>query len=293
MSVYGLYNFITASNPYDAYIAKAFNSVSYFQNYAETLNGRFRINSFVSHPIYYGYLSGIFCLIACYSFFFIPELFAISLFSIPLTFLNLILSNSRTPLIAFCLSAFVFIMFGLNARQKLATITLMVFVGIGMLNTDFVQERIASVVDIFKSSGGNTVGSSADMRATQLNASYKEFLKHPIFGNGFNYINENLGWAEGPDKRILTDEFQGFESYIYQLLIEQGSVGILINLIFFLALLKYFCSLRFLLKEEAALGISLVMMFITFICGTGALNSWVVTMGTLGILLKYCELSLE
>ena len=128
------------------------------------------------------------------------------------------------------------------------------------------------------------------MRLTQLQASYKEFAKKPIFGNGLYYINENLGWDKNPDNRTSDEEFEGFESYIYHLLIEQGIAGILTNLIFFMWLIRYFLIKRPLLKEFSALGISILLMFLTFIIGTGTVGSWCITMGLLGIIIKYIEL---
>lgn len=292
LSLYGFYNFITKSNPYDAYITKSFNSLSSFDIYNQSFDERFRVNSFTSHPMYYGYLSSVLCIMSLYSFFFIRQLRNLSLISIPFTFISLILSNSRTPLIAFFIGLLIFVFVGLNAKKMIAFFYGMIIMSIAIYNITFIQEKIDATTAIFKTSESKTIGSSISMRAIQLDASYYEFLKNPIFGNGFYYINENLGWAKNPEDRIRDDDFQGFESYIYHLLIEQGSIGILINIIFFSSIFMFFLRKRLLLKEISALGFTILAMFLTFIVGTGTVNSWIISMGLIGILIKYIEQTL-
>jgi O-antigen ligase len=168
----------------------------------------------------------------------------------------------------------------------------MILISIAIYNITFIQEKIDATIEIFKTSESKTIGSSLIMRNKQLDASYHQFLKNPIFGNGFYYVNENLGWAKNPEDRIRDDDFQGFESYIYQLLIEQGSIGILINIIFFSSIFLYFLRRRLLIKEISALGLTILAMFLTFIIGTGTVNSWIISMGLIGILIKYIEQTL-
>ena len=55
LCIYGFFVFFTKSNPYDNFITNIYNSKSSFDVYASA-GDRFRINSFVSHPIFYGYL---------------------------------------------------------------------------------------------------------------------------------------------------------------------------------------------------------------------------------------------
>lgn len=289
LSIYGLYNFITKSNPYDSFITKSFNSVSLFQTYTDMVQGRFRVNSFVSHPIYYGYLSGILCVLSFYSFFFIDELRNLSLISMPLTFVNLILSNSRTPLIVFFIGLFFFLFSTLKSKIKIKVFLWMVVISVLLYNIPLIQEKTSNMLDVFRTGGEKTSGSTLSMRSTQLEASYLQFLKNPIFGNGFYYINENLGWSKNPEERIRDNDFQGFESYIYHLLIEQGLIGIFINIVFFINIFIYFLKSRLIFKEISMLGMSILFMFLIFIIGTGTVNSWIISLGLIGILLRYIE----
>ncbi len=292
MSIYGFYNYITKANPYDDFISKSFKTLSTADIYGPMFFERFRINSFVSNPIYYGYLCSILLMIGVYSFYFLKELRTLAIVSIPITFLNIILSNSRTPLITLCVGLFVFILSSLSHNRKITFFVATIILGLGIINVPLIREKIDATIEIFKTSENPIVGSSLDMRSTQLSASYNEFLKSPVFGNGIYYINENLGWAKNPEDRIRDEDFQGFESYVYHLLIEQGSVGIFMNILFFVSTWIYFLKKRSMFKELSGMGLTILAMFLTFIIGTGTVNSWVISMGLEGILIKYLEQSL-
>jgi hypothetical protein len=85
---------------------------------------------------------------------------------------------------------------------------------------------------------------------------------------------------------MIDSELQGFESYLYLLLIEQGVIGLATNAAFFISLIMFFWKTRSYTKELSALGLSACLMFLTFILGTGPLNSWAITMSLLGITIK-------
>lgn len=289
LCLYGLFNFITESNPLDSFISKTYNSISTFDQ-LYLFGDRFRINSFVSHPIYYGYLSGILLLLCFYGFYFKENFKMLCLITMPLIFINLIMANSRTPMIAFVVGLIIFIVIALKAISKIKLLFYGTFICLAIYNLPFVQEKIDNTIDIFKTGGENTAGSSLNMRKTQLNESYQVFLKNPITGNGLYFINENLGWNSNPEYRVSDDDFQGFESYIFHLLIEQGLIGIITNAIFFISIIIYFFKRRLVQKEFSALGFAIIIMFLTFIIGTGTVDSWVISMGLIGILIKYLEL---
>lgn len=289
LSLYGFYNFITKSNPLDKLIADSFNSESYINVYA-LFDGRFRVNSFVSHPIYYGYLAGILFLVTFYSFFFKKEYKKICFFLMPIIFLNVILSNSRTSLLATFIGLLAFMLIAFNKIETIKVLFICCLLFLIGYNLPFVKEKIDNTIDLFITGGEKTVGSSVPMRIIQFNASYYEFLKKPVFGNGFLYISETLGASDISENVTSDEEFGGFESYIFHLIIEEGVVGILINIIFFISLLRFFLKKVVISKELAGLGFALTIMFLTFIIGTGALGAWPITMGLIGIIMKLVTL---
>jgi len=289
LSIYGFYNFFAKSNPLDHLFTALYHSVSPFDDYA--LSGeRFRINSFVSHPIYYGYLCGVLLLITIYCFYFSKELKRLSIICIPLLLSNLILANSRTPIVAFVIGLLLFITIAFRNMRKFQIAALLAITGIVLVSIPAVSGKLKASADLLKMDGGKTSGSSLNMRVVQLQASYNEFLKKPAFGNGLYFIEENLGWADAEQERISDPDFEGFESYLYQLLIEQGAMGIVTTFIFVISIGFYFLKNRKISSEVTSLGLSVLTMFILFSFGTGTLHSWVISMGIIGIAIKYIEL---
>lgn len=209
---------------------------------------------------------------------------------LPIVFLNLILANSRTPFLAFFIGLIAFILIALNINTKIKICILGIIISCILYNVPLIHEKIGVTLDIFEEGGGDTKGSSLEMRSIQLFASYTEFLKKPITGHGFNYINENMGWDPVAENRTSDDDFQGFESYIYSLLIEQGLIGIITNIIFFISMIIYFFRKSLKYKGTSGLGLGILLMFLTFIIGTGTLGSWSITMGLLGLIIGYIEL---
>lgn len=290
LCLYGFFIFVTKLNPVDVFITKTYNSVSFYDQYVD-LEERFRINSFVTHPIYYGYLTGALFLLGTYGFVYIRKLKWLCLLAMIFLFLNLLLTNSRTPLFAFVFGLFIFIYFLLKNVSTIRIALIGLCVGVGLYNVPIVQQKVDNVLDIFEPGGGKvTDGSSLKMRNMQLAVSYDEFLKSPIFGNGFYYINETLGYSSDSEKTTSSDNFEGFESIIYELLIEQGLVGIITNIIFFTSVARYFLINKYVNRIFTGLGLGILVMFIIFSVGTGTLSSEIITMALLGIIIKFIEL---
>jgi hypothetical protein len=284
LCLFGFYVFITKSNPYDNLITNLYNNVSVFDQYALTEGERFRVNSFVTHPIYYGYLSGVLLLLTFFHFVYKQNLKKVYLFAMVIIFLNLLISNSRLPLIVTIIGLLIFVIIGLNRKAKIAVALYGFLICLAIYNVPVIQSKINDSLDIFVTGGKKVKGSSVNMRSDQLGGSYNEFKKSPIFGNGIFYTQENLGFVS-VKQNTSDDKFQGFESYVYLLLIEQGSVGILVNLIFFISIGRYFLRNMAISKQFAGLGFTILIMFLIFIIGTGTLGSWNITLGMIGILI--------
>jgi hypothetical protein len=294
LCLYGFYNFVTKNNPYDNLISTSFNSFSSFDFYKNIFDERFRINSFVDHPIYYGYLLGILFLLSFHTILDKQNNFRIIyLSSIVMTFLNLLMTNSRTPLISFSLGMVFFILMSLQLKLKVQIALLAILFCAGIYTIPSIRDKINNTIDIFQKGGSQVSGSSLKMREMQLQASFLLFEKKPISGNGLYYIEENLGYSSNEDKSLSSNDLQGFESYFYIIIIEQGIIGIVLNVIFFGSLILYFWKRKIISVEYSGLGLAITIMFLTFSIGTGTLGSWIITMGILGIIIKKLQLMRE
>jgi O-antigen ligase len=290
--IYGFANYLTERNQYYDFITDTFNAIdipNYFMSYAR----RFRISSFAWHPIYYGFILALATLINIYVSFLREKKRNLKAFNLILFMLllgNLFLTNSRTPLLAFVAGAAIVFLFAMNWRLKIRLIILCsVLVGSAAMVFPSVSKLFVESYKTFSDEGSELEGSSVEMRLTQMNASLREFNKSPVLGNGFGYISQVLGFSADKSKRNSDEDFAGFESYAYKLLIEQGLCGMVGNAIFFFALFAYFYkNMR---KEKShkisLLSISMLIVFLLFIFGTGDMGTFIVCMSVIGLNVRY------
>ena len=289
--IYGLSIFITKENQYYTLISNTFGSIdipNYFMGYL----GRFRISSFAWHPIYYGFLLSIGIFLNIYFTFLQGDNKRMKWYNLILfllLFSNLLLTNSRTPMIAFLGGAGILFLFGLNWRLKLQILIFGGIMGVATLATiPSASDLIVESINTFSDDGSEMEGSSLDMRITQMNASLNEFNKSPILGNGYGYIGRGLGYSADKSKSSSDEDFAGFESYSYKLLIEQGLAGMLGNLVFFISLFSFFYkkSKKEDVEKISLLTISMLIVFLIFIFGTGDMGTFIICMSVIGINVK-------
>ncbi|GAB2642951.1 hypothetical protein GCM10027035_41220 [Emticicia sediminis] len=292
--LYGIINYLTKDNYYLDLIHYFFpKSFDFSKDYLAT-GGRFRISSFAYHPIYYGLLLAIIIMILLVLIYEKEVSFKMKkryFFVIALLFVNLLLTNSRTPLIALGASISLFIAFGIGTGQKVSLFFISIFTFL-LIQMFFPNSLgiISDTIDTFTTQGSKLAGSSIDMRARQLAASMVYFDKNPVFGNGFNFIIEGLGYSNDANNRVADGEFYGFESYGYKLLIEQGVLGMVGHAILFITLIS-FCVRKYFKVDDfgkviVVMSVSLTVGFLLFIFGTGDMGGFKIFMPIMGINLK-------
>jgi hypothetical protein len=300
-ALYGISNFLTQQSEYYNFIVKVYGG----RNFAESnmANGvdRFRITSFSWHAIYYGFLINmvvlmqIFVLNALQVKSIKKWLYLIILF---LLLINLLLVNSRTPLFSLLAGVCIFITLGVSKSQKLKITFLATIILIFAVNFIPSASRLFNEsINTFSDKGSKLEGSTLEMREVQLAASFIEFSKSPIVGNGFGYIVENLGYSSESDERSSDSDFYGFESYIYELLIEQGTAGITGNFILFIIISFFLIKSSFsdysIVSKLAVSSLAMFASFLLFIFGTGDLGAFTFFMAILGINIKSIRLYKE
>lgn len=297
-AVYGLLNYVTKQNQYNALISNAYGIEDFADNYMTNGISRSRISSFTWHPIFYGFLIDMILILQIFMFTavekFKKNIFHFIVFG--LLFINLLMVNSRTPLYSLLLGVFVYILFAVNFTKKvvilIAFITLIpIALFVAPDSMKIIDKSVAVVTGQQKE---REDGSSVEMRAAQLNASLRIFDQSPIVGNGFQYITEGLHFGNSKSKTAYQSTLGGFESYIYKLLIEQGLFGIFGNLVFFVTLiiwlLKKYSRVDALGSKVIIFSIGLTICFILFIVGTGDLGSFLFFMALMGINIRLVTL---
>lgn len=297
-TIYGISNYLTRENEFYNLIVSGFGGRNFANDNMVTGIDRFRVSSFTWHAIYYGFLLCIILLL---------EIFLLTatkirkdrrvkhIILVILLLVNLFMVNSRTPLFAFLLGAVVYVFFAFSFQKKIKILLVGFIIFIGAISyVPSVSKLFDESIKTFTSDGSDLSGSSVEMREMQLAASLIIFNRSPVYGNGFDYITENLGYSSEENERKTDSDLMGFESYIYKLLIEQGIIGIVSNIIFIILLvywlLKSFSQVNYLGKKIIIISIACLMSFISFIIGTGDLGSFLFFMSFLGINIKVIDL---
>ena len=158
-----------------------------------------------------------------------------------------------------------------------------------------VKKSVGTVTDIFATEQ-EVEGSSIEMRLMQLEAAISIFDLNIYTGNGFGYIFDGLGFSSDSELSESDKDFMGFESYIYEIVIEQGLAGIAANIIFFTSLFYWFFKQRKFSMETrqiSTIGIVVTGAFLLFSISTGTLGSWLISMFFIGIFIKRIILAKE
>lgn len=299
ISIYGLFNYVSGVNPYfkwaiETFFTKVAGSDAHLQSKLKILNtlqSRFRAVSTFDHTFNYGYASSLLAL-----FFFArynTEDLKHGLLKVAFMFglVGTVLCFSRIVLFAALFAFGVLILFSTRLTKKIAIAFSVLIIGFAAYATiPAFQKTMDNTMDVFVTGGEEAGGSSIDMRLVQLAGAYGYFMQSPIIGNGYEYINKELGWGER-NSALLDSDMYGFESVVFELMIEQGIIGLLYHLVLLFGLIRYFSRNLKNNKVLASLGLSIVSLFFLFAVGTGALRSWPLTMLFLGMIIKTIVLS--
>jgi len=296
--LYGLSNYITKSSIYAEIINYVFGGVDTVgTNMTSESHRRFRISSFSWHAIFYGLILNVIILLLVFVFNNIKDLNILKkkryiyIFVMALVIANLLLVNSRTPILALVAGLGIFFIFGFSFKKKIQYIVsgfLLLFCLYVITPDSFTI--VDKTVETFSDKGTDVGGSTMEMRLIQLAASIVVFNDAPIYGHGFSYIQEDMGFSRDKELRTSDKEFAGFESYAFVLLIEQGLIGIIANLVFFIFLfywhIKNYKQVDRVGKNLILLNISITITFLFFILGTGDLGTFLFVNCILGVNIK-------
>ena len=290
ISTYGIFNLMTKSNPYyelvaDTYLSKDNSSVIAA---LDERNNRYRAASTFSRTFDFGYFSALLSFIFLYFLQAIRRSNVLNYTMIGLCIVGMILSNSRTVLLAFSAGFLIYFMTAISIGSKIKYFFLIfVVIVISNLTIPAVSESFKNTFAAVTGEETEVQGSSVDMRREQLLGTIRYWSDSPIIGNGYGFILNELGWA---DKKNLDEQMRGFESIVFQLLIEQGLVGLITKFYLFISILIYFSRNLSRYRLLAGTGLSILILFLIFALGTGPLGSIPITMTILGIIIKTIEL---
>lgn len=287
VEVYAVFNLVSGSNPVNEFISLA--NGSKFLDYARfNLGGgagRERVSSLYRYSFDLGFNS---CLMFLFflSFYLIKRFNIFTVSALFLSILGVFLCGSRTVVLAFASGVVVFLWcLGKFTKKTNLYLTGALLLVVGYCVVPPIQNMVDTTIDTIILHKSEVSGSSTEMRGEQLDGALLFFSKNPIFGNGFKYIFLDLGWGSG--NRI--QGMAGYESIAYALLIERGLIGIIAFVIFFSSILIYFKKNLHYNKLYSSLGLGIIITFLVFALGTGALDAWLNTMVLSGMLIGFIE----
>lgn len=282
IGIYTVIEFLSGSNPYYNMIETMYgkeNNIWTVMDGQITERGQ-RCMGTQSNPIYYGLL------LASIGLFIVTNVFKDQKNKVLLLLLlaiSLIATKSRTPIVAFAIMYLIFLLptssFGSTIRVLFLSALFVLLLGhfIPIFDT-----LINSLIEFASTGDSELQGSSSELRFQQLATSFLYFLNNPIWGNGYYYFSENIFSGKNDSFGGLA----GMEGYIFELLIEQGAVQIILILLFWIYCYRCFFKYRALNKNTSYAGMAMSTGFLFFIIATGANGAWLYSMPFIGILLN-------
>lgn len=192
--------------------------------------------------------------------------------------LSLFLTGSRSSLLDFLVGCLLlYIPTFMESRHKVRFLFVSIIL-IGIIYFVIGGYVMSSFSDVFKEGGGDTGGSSWEMRQQQLYYSLWLYHKSPIFGNGINYFWEVIKGQGG----YLSSMLLGAESYLFILLIDRGLIEIILNILYFGVNYIYLFKSK---NSNKFLTLAILTAFLVNSFAEGNGYKWVFALPFIGMLL--------
>lgn len=234
VAVYAVVCYVSGHNPYIDFIKSTTHTGRVLaQTYEGTLRG-LRAQGTVSHPITFGAV--LVAMLITYATlrprqrwegkFGLVKIAAIWLIIVA----GVMLTNSRSPLLMLMIATTLFALWQ-HPLRTFGHVTAVLIAGVVVLSVfPAAMDRALSVANIFNSDlGKKQYGSSLDMRSRQLEASLKYFNDSPLWGGGLDKSRNIVSSGSG-------QELYNTESIVFRLIIDQGIIGIISFIVFFLVI---------------------------------------------------------
>lgn len=257
-----------------------------------SVSDRFRVQSMFANPFCYGYICSL--LMSLFLFFhqkkILNGLQYVSL--LLMCVFGIVYCGCRTNILVCFLGVLFFYYYILSSRKKIKYLSFSV---LGLIISLFLfRSHIPSLLDYWGTAfvvdtdaGAKGLGgSSIAMRLIQLYSVFTYINGHWLFGRGLDFFSIDIGWSSGDAQTAIDEGLFGLEGVYLSLLLERGIVGFLFWLIFYCVLFMHFKSKLDVSRDLVALGVSVLIAYVSFSMMTGELHSVYPTLLFLGVLIK-------
>lgn len=282
LTLFGFFNYITKH----ASFIEILDISGYDQGGKFELSERFRVQSMFFNPFDYGYI----CIIMLYfliwgeinNYLSKKQLFV----SVICCLFGVITCGCRTNV--FCLFiglvAYVIMKYNLKSQLVFALVACLIIVSTYIF-VPYIHNVGDYVLSMF-SSDAYVEGSSIEMRLLQYTTVFYYVQGHWLTGNGYNYFNIDMGWADGGRENLIDEDLYGLEGVLMNHLLERGIIGIIFYLLFYIILFVFFIKNKYVDFTTSCLGVSVLLVYFSFANMTGDLLSVFPTLLILGFCTK-------
>ena len=289
MTFFAIINLITGSS---IYVKELMGNVEVANRLtADAIEGdfhsaeRFRTQATFIFPFDYGYICCI--VLALMSFGFKKGMIDKIKFLVSLIccLFGIFSCGCRTVLFCALIGTVCFLRFTTPRKKFLRILSISCVSALLLLCIPFVRNRFSTMTTMF-STDSDVEGSSLTMRIVQYSTvlDYIDGAQF-LFGNGYNFFNLDLGWADH-ENSLMDRDLEGLEGVLMNLALERGLVGILVHMAFYFLLLYLVIRHKIYSKNLAALGVSVLVVYLLFANMTGELSSVYPTLIVIGYVLK-------
>ena len=208
---YGIVEFVLQQNVWQDYVQSTTSATIYHSHMEDIRFGYGRCSSLFDFPIPFGDVCAVFF---CFVLFLSKNRNCLlskkmMILMLVLCSVGVLLANSRASIVAY-LMGFVFLLNKANVKSLIFSVVCAS--AVAFLMGDFISANLASM------SGNDDIGgSSTDARMRQLEISFTELCRNPIFGGGSTRVDNA--------QYIYSGSF-GLESIIFVLMIGYGLMGL-------------------------------------------------------------------
>lgn len=246
---------------------------------------RFRICSMFSFPFDYGYICLMVLLLHIYGYYCLKLESRNQFYLTAICCLfGILFCGARTILFCLFIGVVAYILIANPIKYMLKYAVLSICILLFSYGTiPFVQSQVDSVLSMFEHDS-DVSGSSLDGRMLQFAAVFSHIHDKPLIGNGYDYFNIDMGWADDKGMSKGDADLMGLESVAMNYLLERGILGFLLYLLYYFRILKFSIRYRERDRQTSAIFIAVLISYFSYANMTGELASVIPTLIILGAL---------
>lgn len=249
---------------------------------------RFRVQAMFINPFNYGYICILMLLLHIYGYSKGYENKGVLLCVVACSLFGIVSCGCRTNIFCFLVGVSVFCLFAFELGKTLRFLLIFIFtVALLYQTVPLVGDTVDNMLSMFDKQS-NVSGSSMELRTLQYGAVLNHIRNNPLFGCGYHYFVEDMGWGQGLEY-LKDTRLAGLEGVAMNYILERGFVGFSLYLLFYVTILVSFIRCRRYAMLTTAFGISVVSTYLSFANMTGELLSVYPTLLLLGYVFKVID----